>query len=90
MNRDPDPGHFSDVAWGVAILGCGTIAESAHLPATSSTASGVTGVWSRSQTTTATVASGSRSSAVSTRARGEPLADPEVRYVDLATGPKAD
>ena len=37
---------------GVAILGAGTIAQSAHLPAYAQHGVGVTGVWSRSPATT--------------------------------------
>ena len=40
---------------GVAILGCGTIAQSAHLPAYEQHGVGVTGVWSRRAETTAEV-----------------------------------
>jgi predicted dehydrogenase len=88
---DLDPGpRFPDDPedrGGVAILGCGTIAHTAHLPAYQQYGVGVVGVWSRSPRTTA-----------ETTARfpfvqrvyddvAELLADPRVRIVDVATGP---
>ena len=73
---------------GVAILGAGTIAQSAHLPAYEQHGVGVIGVWSRTPETTATVRE--RFPFVGRVYAGaeDLLADPEVRYVDLATGPE--
>jgi predicted dehydrogenase len=67
---------------GVAVLGAGTIARTAHLPAYDRYGVGVVGVWSRSPATTADLGRRVYASAE------ELLADPEVRYVDLATGPE--
>jgi predicted dehydrogenase len=72
----------------VAILGCGTIAQSAHLPAYEQHGVGVTGVWSRSAETTATVRERFPFVGRVYASAEELLADPEVRYVDLATGPE--
>jgi predicted dehydrogenase len=72
----------------VAILGCGTIAQSAHLPAYQQHGVGVAGVWSRSATTTATVRERFPFVGRVYASADELLADPEVRYVDLATGPE--
>ncbi len=73
---------------GVAILGCGTVAQSAHLPAYEKYDVGVTGVWSRTASTTATVLE--RFPFVGRRyaSAEELLADPEVRIVDIATPPE--
>ena len=73
---------------GVAILGCGTIAQSAHLPAYEQHGVGVTGVWSRSAATTAAVRERFPFVGRVYASAEELLADPEVRYVDLATGPE--
>lgn len=73
---------------GVAILGCGTIAQSAHLPAYAQHDVGVTGVWSRSPATTETVRERFPFVGRVYASAEELLADPEVRYVDLATGPE--
>jgi predicted dehydrogenase len=73
---------------GVAILGCGTIAQSAHLPAYREHGVGVTGVWSRSAARTATVRERFPFVGRVYGSAEELLADPEVRYVDLATGPE--
>jgi predicted dehydrogenase len=73
---------------GVAILGCGTIAQSAHLPAYEQYAVGVTGVWSRRPETTATVRERFPFVGRVYASAEELLADPEVRYVDIATGPE--
>ena len=51
---DPSPRFPADRS-GVAVLGCGTIAQTAHLPAYAGYGVGVTGVWSRTPATTATV-----------------------------------
>jgi predicted dehydrogenase len=72
---------------GVAILGCGAIAQSAHLPAYVQYGVGVTGVWSRNPGTTATVRERFPFVGRVYATAEELLADPEVRYVDIATGP---
>ncbi len=84
MRVDTAPRFPDDPAarHGVAILGCGTIAQSAHLPAYEQYGVGVVGVWSRSPSTTAGLRHRVYASAE------ELLADPEVRYVDIATGPE--
>jgi predicted dehydrogenase len=73
---------------GVAILGAGTIAQSAHLPAYERYGVGVVGVWSRSPDTTATVRDRFPFVGRVYASAEELLADPAVRYVDLATGPE--
>jgi predicted dehydrogenase len=89
VTETPDTGpHFPDERGGVAILGCGTIAQSAHLPAYEQHGVGVTGVWSRSAETTATVRQRFPFVGRVYASADELLADPEVRYVDLATGPE--
>ena len=80
--------RFPDERSGVAILGAGTIAQSAHLPAYEQHGVGVVGVWSRSPTTTATVRERFPFVGRVYASAEELLADPEVRYVDLATGPE--
>jgi len=72
---------------GVAILGAGTIAQSAHLPAYEQYGVGVTGVWSRRSETTAGLRERFPFVGRVYPTAEELLADPEVRYVDLATGP---
>ena len=73
---------------GVAILGCGQIAQSAHLPAYRDHGVGVRGVWSRSPETTASVRDRFPFVERIYRSAEELLADPEVRFVDIATGPE--
>ena len=73
---------------GVAILGCGTIAQSAHLPAYEQHGVGVTGVWSRRMETTAEVRERFPFVGRVYATAEDLLADPAVRYVDLATGPE--
>jgi predicted dehydrogenase len=80
--------HFPEDRGGVAILGAGTIAQSAHLPAYAQHAVGVTGVWSRTPATTATIRERFPFVGRVYASAEELLADPEVRYVDLATGPE--
>ena len=71
---------------GVAILGCGGIARTAHLPAYTKYGVGVAGVWSRSGTPDVReefpVVERVYSSAE------ELLSDPAVRIVDIATPPE--
>ena len=89
VTETPDTGpHFPDERGGVAILGCGTIAQSAHLPAYEQHGVGVAGVWSRTAATTATVRERFPFVGRVYASADELLADPEVRYVDLATGPE--
>jgi predicted dehydrogenase len=73
---------------GVAILGCGAVAHSAHLPAYQQYAVGVAGVWSRTPATTADVLERFPFVGRVYASAEELLADPEVRYVDIATGPE--
>jgi predicted dehydrogenase len=80
--------HFPADRGGVAILGAGTIARSAHLPAYARHGVGVTGVWSRSPATTAGLRDEFPSVGRVYASAEELLADPEVRFVDLATGPE--
>ena len=80
MSPDTAPRFPSDRG-GVAVLGCGAIARSAHLPAYAQHGVGVVGVWSRSPSSTEGLGHHVYASAE------ELLADPAVRIVDLATGP---
>lgn len=73
---------------GVAILGCGAIARSAHLPAYQQYDVGVAGVWSRNPATTADVQQQFPGVARLYASAEDLLADPGVRYVDIATGPE--
>lgn len=73
---------------GVAILGCGTIAQSAHLPAYRDHGVGVTGVWSRNPETTASVQERFPFVGRVYTTAEDLLTDPEVRFVDIATGPE--
>jgi predicted dehydrogenase len=72
---------------GVAILGAGAIAQSAHLPAYEQHNVGVVGVWSRRPETTAGIRERFPFVGRVYAGADELLADPEVRFVDLATGP---
>jgi predicted dehydrogenase len=80
--------RFPDDRGGVAILGAGTIAQSAHLPAYAQHQVGVTGVWSRTPATTAGIRDRFPLVGRVYASAEELLADPEVRFVDLATGPE--
>jgi predicted dehydrogenase len=73
---------------GVAILGAGTIAQSAHLPAYEKYGVGVVGVWSRSPGTTRGLLERFPFVGRVYDSAEQLLADPEVRFVDLATGPQ--
>jgi predicted dehydrogenase len=84
---DTGPGFPEDRS-GVAILGAGTIAQSAHLPAYVQHGVGVAGVWSRSPATTAGIRDRFPFVGRVYPSAEELLADPEVRFVDLATGPE--
>ena len=70
---------------GVAVLGAGSIAQTAHLPAYAAYGIGVTGVWSRSPETTAGVRERFPSVPRVYADPQELLDDPEVRVVDIAT-----
>ena len=87
MTPDTAP-RFPTDRGGVAILGAGTIAQSAHLPAYEQYGVGVLGVWSRSPETTETVRDRFPFVGRIYASAEELLADPEVRFVDLATGPE--
>lgn len=84
---DPAPRFPADRS-GVAILGAGTIAQSAHLPAYEQYGIGVTGVWSRNPERTADLRERLPFIGRVYASANELLADPTVRYVDLATGPE--
>jgi predicted dehydrogenase len=80
---DPAPRFPDDPAQrgGVAILGAGSIARSAHLPAYEKHGVGVVGTWTRSRRDPVT-------SPAAGRVYDSPeelLADPDVRIVDIAT-----
>ena len=79
---------FPENHGGVAILGAGTIAQSAHLPAYGQHGVGVTGVWSRTPATTATIRDRFPFVGRVYPSAEALLADPEVRFVDVATGPE--
>jgi predicted dehydrogenase len=84
----PDTGpRFPEDRGGVAILGAGKIAQSAHLPAYAQHGVGVTGVWSRTPATTVEIRDRFPFVGRVYASAEELLSDPEVRYVDLATGP---
>ncbi|MBJ7358304.1 Gfo/Idh/MocA family oxidoreductase [Nocardioides sp.] len=90
MRLDTAPRFPDDPAArsGVAVLGCGAIARSAHLPAYQQYGVGVTGVWSRDPATTTDVREEFPGVGRVYASGEELLADPEVRYVDIATGPE--
>jgi len=86
--RTPDTApRFPRNRSGVAVLGCGKVAQSAHLPAYRDHGVGVTGVWSRRPETTASVREQFPFVPRVYGSADELLADPEVRFVDIATGP---
>jgi predicted dehydrogenase len=87
VNPDTAP-RFPADRTGVAILGCGTVARSAHLPAYQQYGVGVTGVWSRTPSRTAGVREQFPFVGRVYETAEELLADPAVRVVDIATGPE--
>ena len=87
MSVDTSP-RFPADRTGVAILGCGTVAQSAHLPAYEQYGVGVTGVWSRREQTTAQVRARFPFVGRVYTSAEDLLDDPAVRYVDIATGPE--
>ena len=90
MRLDTAPRFPQDPAGraGVAILGCGAIARSAHLPAYAQHGVGVRGVWSRNPERTRDLRDEFPGVGRVYASAEELLADPEVRIVDLATGPE--
>lgn len=72
---------------GVAVLGCGRIAQSAHLPAYAAYGVDVVGVWSRSPSTTAGLPERFGNVGEVYPTAEALLADPRVAVVDIATGP---
>lgn len=79
--------RFPDDRSGVAVLGCGTIARSAHLPAYREHGVGVRGVWSRRPEATAGIRDEFPEVGRVYADVDELLHDPDVRIVDIATGP---
>jgi predicted dehydrogenase len=73
---------------GVAVLGCGRIAQSAHLPAYAAHGLDVVGVWSRTPSTTAGVLERFGHVGEVYPTAEALLADPRVDVVDVATGPE--
>jgi predicted dehydrogenase len=73
--------------YGIGVLGAGTIAQSAHLPAYEKYGLEVVGVWSRRPETTATVRDRFPSVGRVYDSADDLLDDPAVRVVDLAMGP---
>ncbi len=79
--------RFPDGRPGVAILGCGQIATTAHLPAYERNGVDVVGVWSRDDSTTAGIQDRFPGVGRVYRDGAELLADTRVSIVDIATGP---
>lgn len=80
--------HFPERRPAVAILGCGQIANNAHLPAYERYGVDVVGVWSKDEATTADVQARFPGVGTVYRDGAELLADPRVEIVDIATGPQ--
>ena len=79
--------QFPERRLGVAILGCGQIATTAHLPAYQRYGVDVVGVWSRDEATTADIHERFPGVGTVYRDGAALLADPRVAIVDIATGP---
>ena len=79
--------RFPETRPAVAILGCGQIANTAHLPAYQKAGVEVAGVWSLDETTTAGIQERFPGVGTVYRDGDELLADPRVGIVDIATGP---
>ena len=73
---------------GIAILGCGEIAQKAHLPAYRDHDLDVVGVWSRTAATTETVPERFPFVRRVYATGQELLSDPDVQIVDIATRPE--
>ncbi|MBA3989628.1 MAG: Gfo/Idh/MocA family oxidoreductase [Propionibacteriales bacterium] len=73
---------------GIGILGCGEIAQQAHLPAYGDYDLDVVGVWSRTPTTTATVRQRFPFVRRIFATAEDLLDDPQVQVVDVATRPE--
>lgn len=73
---------------GIGILGCGQIAQTAHLPAYEKYGLDVVGVWSRTPDTTASVPERFPGVGTVYDSPEELLSDPRVEIVDVATGPE--
>ncbi|WP_422117887.1 Gfo/Idh/MocA family protein [Brachybacterium sp. UNK5269] len=92
MSRAPDlPDHgpqFPSAPLAVAILGAGSIARTAHIPAYEKYGVPVTGVYSRNRARTEDLPQLFPSVRRIYRSTQELLEDPAVEIVDLATGPE--
>lgn len=77
--------RFPDRRLGIGLIGCGSIAQSAHLPAYSAHDLDVISVWSRTPETVATVRERFPFIQSVAESAAEILADPRVDIVDIAT-----
>lgn len=82
---DYRPQFPADRRYGIGILGCGGIAQQAHLPAYAQYGLDVASVWSRNPATTASVAEQFPFVRRVASSAQELLKDPEVQVVDIAT-----
>lgn len=82
---DYRPSFPSSARLGIGILGCGAIAQTAHLPAYQRYGLDVVGVWSRSAATTAGIRDRCPMVGRVYATADELLADPLVDVVDIAT-----
>ncbi|GAB3525360.1 Gfo/Idh/MocA family protein [Arthrobacter monumenti] len=82
---DYRPQFPKGVNTGIGLLGCGSIAQKAHLPAYEQYGLDVVGVWSRSAARTADLPERFESVRKVYDTAEELLADPDVKIVDLAT-----
>lgn len=88
MNVPDYSPRFPQRRYRVAVLGCGRIAQEAHLPAYERHGVDVVGVWSRRASTTSGVRDRFPFIQRVYESADELLADPKVDIVDLATGPE--